>query len=276
MRRPSLILAAILAGTVIAPLSAHAQGSVVRKGVTELLEFFAKAGAKQSAKELVEIGGEKTVREIIEKAAAEGGDDLVRQVVVLAKNSGPRAIKALEGDPALMTKALRSLPGEKMADAVIEASRQPQLMAKLVRTHGDDVLAAAARHPGIGTQVIDEFGGAGLKATKELTTEEVITLAKAKGFHELPRAAQGKFISLLDRDPKAVTNLLLLAGGGTAILMSVDLVNKLERQLVGKDGKSGPLIQPIVTYSWIVGGVLAAVLAFYAALKLRGVWRNTK
>jgi hypothetical protein len=276
MRCSSLVLAGIVATTTIIPLPAQAQSSIVRKGVSELVEFFTKAGARQSAKELAEIGGEKAVREVIEKAAAEGGDDLIRQIVSLAKSSGPRALKALEGDPALMTRALRSLPEGKVADAVIEASRQPALMAKLVRVHGDDVLTASARHPGIGTKVIDEFGGAGLKATKDLTTDEVISLAKVKGFRELPQAVQGKFMALLDRDPKAVMNLLLLTGGGTAIILSADLVNKLEGQLVGKDGKPGPIIRPIITYSWIIGGMLAAAIAAYVAIKLWGAWRKTK
>jgi hypothetical protein len=272
MRRVSKLIAAVLIVIVFAPDSVRAQGGLARKAVTELIDIF----SKRSAKEFAEIGGEKAVREVLEKAATEGGDDLVRQVVTLGKNNGPRALKALEGDPSLMTKALRSLPEEKITDAVIEASRQPSLMAKLVRAHGDDVLAASARHPGIGTQVIDEFGGAGLKAAKELSTNEVLLLAKIKGFQELPQAVQGKFISLLDRDPRAVTNLLRLAAGGTAIVLSADFVNKLEDEMFGKDGKPGRMTQTMVTYSWIGGGVLVAALAAYASIKLWGVWRKTK
>ncbi len=275
MKPSALISAVILAAIFFVPVSARAQGSLVRKGGTELLEWFAGSGAKQSARELAEIGGEKTVREVLEKAAASGGDDLVRQVVALGKSSGPRALKALEGDPALMTKALRGLPEGKMADAVIEASRQPALMAKLVRAHGDEVLSASAGHPGIGMQVIDDFGGAGLKAAKELGTDEVLVLARTKGFRELPQAAQGKFISLLDRDPRAVTNLLRLAAGGTAIVLTADFVNQAEVKLLGKDGEAGPLVQPMVTFAQIIGGVLAAALAGYASIKLWGVWRKT-
>jgi hypothetical protein len=147
-------------------------------------------------------------------------------------------------------------------------------MAKLVRSHGNDVLTASARHPGIGTQVIDEFGTAGLKATKDLGTKDVITLAKAKGFRELPKAAQGKFLSLLDRDPKAVVNLLLLAGGGTVIVLTADFVNKAEEKLIGKKGETGPLIGPMVTFARIIGGILAAALIAYASIKLWGVWRR--
>lgn len=275
MKSSILRLTTILLVVLFTPSAIYAQGGLVRKAVTELVEFFAEAGAKQSAKELAEIGGEKTVREVLEKAATQGGDDLVMQVVSLGKSSGPRALKALDGDPALMTKALRSLPEGKVADAVIEASRQPSLMAKLVRAHGDDVLTASSRHPGIGTQVIEEFGNAGLKATKDLGTDEILVLARTKGLRELPQAAQSKFISLLDRDPRAVTNLLRLAAGGTAIVLSAELVNNFEDEIFGKDGKPGRLTQTMVTYSWIGGGILAAALAAYAFIKLWGVWKKT-
>lgn len=276
MKHSTVATALLLAGLALSPITAHAQGSIVRKVVTELVEFFAGAGAKQATKELAEIGGEKAVREVIEKAATQGGDDLVRQVVSLGKSSGPRALKALEADPALMTKALRTIPDGKVADAVLEASRQPALMAKLVRSHGDEVLTASARHPGIGTQVIDEFGGAGLKAAKELGTDDVLVLARTKGFRELPETAQRKFVTLLDRDPRAVTNFLILAGGGTAIVMTADFVNKLEDEVFGKDGKPGRLTQPMIFYSWVIGGVLVAALVGYATIKLWGVLRHTK
>lgn len=275
MKRPSHILLAILLGWVFLPTCAHAQDVLARRAVTELIEGYAESWAKQFDKDLVEIGGENTLREVIEKAAAEGGDDLVRQVVALGKSSGPRAIKALEGDPALMTKAIRGLPDGTVADAVIEASRQPALMAKLVRAHGKDVLTAAARHPGIGTQVIEEFGVAGLKATRNLSTEEVILLAKVKGFSELPKASQGKFIFLLDRDPRAVTNALKQVAGGTAIVLSADFIKEIEKVIFPEDGKAWLLINPPVTYSWVIGGVLVAVLAAYASTKLWGEgWRR--
>jgi hypothetical protein len=175
-----------------------------------------------------------------------------------------------------MAKALRAVPDAKVADAVLEASRQPALMAKLVRSHGDEALTASARHPGIGTQVIDEFGGAGLKAAKELGTDDVLVLARTKGFRELPEAAQRKFVGLLDRDPRAVTNFLILAGGGTAIVMTADFVNKVEAEVLGKDGKPGRLTQPLVFYSWVIGGVLVVALLGYATIKLWGVLRHTK
>jgi hypothetical protein len=268
-------LAALLLVVLFTPSTVHAQGGLARKAVTELVEFFAETGAKKSAKELIEIGGEKTVREVIEKAAAEGGDDLVRQVVALSKSSGPRALKALESDPALMAKALKGIPEGKVTDAVIEAARNPSLMVKLVRAHGDEVLTASARHPGIGTQVIEEFGGAGLRATKELGTDEVLVLARTKGFRELPEAAQCKFVTLLDRKPREVANFLMLAAGGTGIILTADVVKKIEDDVFGKDGKGGRLTKTMVFYVWLAGGIFSAFFIGYAGIKLWGVWHKT-
>lgn len=273
MKHPRMFIALVAASLFFTLLPAHGQGGMVRKGVTELIEVFTKSGARESAKELAELGGETAVREVLEKAARQGGDELVGQVVALGKSGGARALKVLDADPALMAKALRGLPEGKLADSVIEAARNPELMARLVRTHGDEALTAAARHPGIGGEVIETFGASGLKATRELGTDQVIVLAKTKGFRELPAAAQRKFLGLLDQNPRAVTNLLKLAAGGTAIVLTVDFVNKLEAEMFGEGGR---LVRPMITYSWVIGGLIVAVLAGYAAIKLWGVWRVTR
>jgi hypothetical protein len=266
MKYPLSLITVIVLTILSSATPAYAQGGMVRKGVTELIEYFTKSGAKQSAKELAEIGGEKAVQEVLEKAAKEGGDELVGQVVSLSKRGGPRTLQALGPDPALMTKALRGLPEGQLADSVIETARNPALMAKLVRSHGDEAIVAAARHPGIGTQVIDEFGEAGLKATRELGTDQVIVLAKTKGFRDLPAAAQQKFVGLLDRDPRAVTNLIKLARAGTVIVLTADFVNKLEAEILGKGGR---LTKAMVFYGWVTGGVLVAALALYLWIKIR-------
>jgi len=244
----------------LAPATVHAQASLARKAAAELVEAFGEAGARHSAREAAEFGGERAVREVLEKAAVQGGDKLVRQVVNLGKTQGPRALRAIQGDPALMTRALTSLPEGRMAAAVGEASRQPALMAKLVRTHGDEALAAAARHPGVGAKVIDDFGAGGLRAARELGTDEVLVLAKTRGFRELPLAAQRKFAGLLDQNPRAVSNFLKLAAGGTAIVLTVGFVNQLEAELFGEGGR---LAAPLITYSWIAGAVLVAALAVF-------------
>lgn len=273
MKHHRMFIALVAASLFSTLLPAQGQGGMVRKGVTELIEAFSKSGARESAKELAELGGETAVREVLEKAARQGGDELVGQVVALGKSGGARALKVLDADPALMAKALRGVPEGKLADSVIEAARNPELMARLVRTHGDEALTAAARHPGIGGEVIETFGSSGLKATRELGTDQVIVLAKTKGFRELPTAAQRKFLGLLDQNPRAVTNLLKLAAGGAAIVLTVDFVNQLEAEMFGEGGR---LVRPMITFGWIIGGLIVAALAGYAAIKLWGVWRFTR
>jgi len=276
MNRRALIPLLLASLFALWPTGVRAQGALVRKSLTELIEVFTKAGTKQSARELAEIGGERAVREVLEKAALQGGDELVASVVAVAKAGGPRTLTAIGSDPALMTRALQALPEGRVADAVIEASRQPALMSMLVRAHGDDVLAASAKHPGVGAQVIDEFGGAGLKATKTLGTDEVILLVKTKGFRELPVAAQSRFLGLLERNPRGVTNFLKLAGGGAAIMLTADFVNKAEEKLLGEAGKDGPMVAPMVATGRALGVLLVVALGGYAAIKLWGVWWRTR
>ena len=249
------------------PGESHAQSGMAVKAVRELVEIFTKSGAKTAERELAEIGGEKTLKEVIEKAAAQGGDDLVKQVESLAKKNGPRAIKAVETDPALMTEAIKLLPENQLNDVIAEAARNPSLMTKLVRSHGVEVLTVSARHPSIGTQVVDEFGEAGLKAAKQLDTDGMVALARTKGFRELPDSAKRKFTSLLDRKPREVANFLR-PENGVGIALTAKLVDKIAQALF--------FYWLFSDYKGLIVGIVAAALAGYAAIKLWCVWEKTK
>lgn len=256
--------------------SACAQAALVRKPVVEILEYFAKKGGGQGLKELEEAGGEKAVREIVERATKQGGDDLARQVVTLTRKQGSRALEAVSADPAAMVKALKSVPEDQLVSVVAESARHPDLMAKLVRTHGDEVLLASTRHPGVGMQVIEEFGAGGLKAANTLGTDKMLILGRTRGFGQLPEASQKTLSGLLNRSPLEVVNALIIIGGGTAIVLTADKVNKILDMLIGTHDKPGPIIEPVVTYSWMIGGCLVAILMAYSGIKLWGVWQVTR
>lgn len=259
------------------PAPASAQVATVAKVVRELVEQFAMAGSEKMAKDLADMGGEKAVQEVIEKAARQGGDELVQQVAVIARRSGPRSLKALEADPALMIKALHGVPNGKIASVIAETARRPELMARLVRAQGDDVLLASTRHPGVGTKIIDEFGEAGLVAAKKLETGDVIILAKTKGFPELPNSAKQQFLDLLRENPQKVAKaLVVLAVGGTAIVLTADVVDRIADTILGTPDAPGPMVKPIVTTVWVVGAVLAAALVAYMTIKIWGVAQRTK
>lgn len=255
---------------------ACAQTALVRKPVIEILEYFAKKGGGQGLKELEQAGGEKAVRDIVELATKQGGDDLAQQVVTLTRNQGSRALEALSADPSVMVKALKSVPEDQLVGVVAESARHPDLIAKLARTHGDAVLLASSRHPGVGMQVIEEFGAGGLKAANILDTDKMLVLGRTRGFNQLPEASQKTLSGLLDRNPREVVNALMILGGGTAIVLTTDKVNKIADIVIGTRDKPGPMIEPVVTYSWIFGGCLVVILLAYAGIKLWGVWNVTR
>jgi hypothetical protein len=255
---------------------ASAQAALVRKPVVEILEYFAKKGGTQGLKELEQAGGEKAVLEIVERATKQGGDELAQQVVTLTRKQGARALEAVGADPAVMVKALKSVPEDRLVSVLAESARRPDLMAGLVRTHGDEVLLASARHPGVGVQVIEEFGAGGLNAAKSLSTDKMLVLGRTHGFGQLPEASQKTLSGLLNRSPLEVVNALKIIGGGTAIVLTVDKVNKIADMLIGTPDKPGGIIAVVETYSWVFGGCLVAVLLGYAGIKLWGVWQVTR
>jgi hypothetical protein len=255
---------------------ASAQVALVRKPVVEILEYFAMKGGTQGLKELEEAGGEKAVLEIVERATKQGGDELAQQVVTLTRKHGVRALEAVGADPALMVKALKSVPEDRLVSVVAESARHPDLMAKLVRTHGDEVLLASARHPGVGVQVIEEFGAGGLNAAKSLSTDKMLMLGRTKGFGQLPEASKNTLLGLLNRSPLEVVNALAIIGGGTAIVLTADKVDQIGDIVIGTANKPGRIIAVGETYSWVLGGCLVAVLLGYAGIKLWGVWQVTR
>jgi hypothetical protein len=255
---------------------ASAQAALVRKPVVEILELFANKGGTHGLKELEQAGGEKAVLEIVERATKQGGDELAQQVVTLTRKQGARALEAVSADPGVMVKALKSVPGERMVSVVAESARHPDLMAKLVRTHGDEVLLASARHPGVGVQVIEEFGAGGLNAAKSLSTDKMLMLGRTKGFGQLPEASKNTLLGLLNRSPLEVVNALAIIGGGTAIVLTADKVNQIGDIVIGTANKPGRIIAVGETYSWVLGGCLVAVLLGYAGIKLWGVWQVTR
>lgn len=255
---------------------ACAQSALVRKPIIEILDYFTKKAGGQGLKELEQAGGEKAVREIVELATKQGGDDLARQVVTLTRKQGSRALEAMSADPAVMVKALNSVPEDRLLSVVTESARRPALMAKIVRTHGDEALLASARHPGVGAQVIEEFGAGGLQAAKTLDTDKMLILGRTRGFDQLPEASQKTLSGLLNRSPQEVVNALIIIGSGTAMVLTADKVNKIADIVIGTADKPGPIIEAVVTYSWIIGGCLVAALLGYAGIKLWGVWHITR
>lgn len=271
MRAPIFLTLCIIFGWALTPSIASAQSPVVKKGVTEVLEILTRSGGKNATEELAEYGGERAIRELVEKVAMEGGEQLVGEVVALAKSQGPRVIKAIEADPVVMTRALRSIPEDKIAGSLAESMRNPGLIAKLTRRHGAEALELSASHPGVGAKVIDEFGESGLKAARALETEDMITLAKVKGLNDLPSTSRRDFLETLGRNPKGVNQAIKVAAAGTALVLTADFVTRLKEETLGETGRFN---RQSNTLLWSVVALIVAVFGGYAGIKLWGVWKN--
>src|SRR5580704_11934145 len=208
---------------IAAPRSAiHAQeGTLVRTAAKEAVELFAgqaeRQGAKTVAKELTEFGGETAVREVFEQVAKESGEEGVKSLIQLSKSYGLDAIRAAKVAPRLTTLAERVSP--ELAPSALEA---------------------AAKHPGVGVEVVDKLGVAGVKASERYNTDAIIQLAKsteAKSIAALPAAEKTGLLrrvaQFIEQHPKTV---LGAAGLGLFIRYKDDLLGDKGEIVLGPDG----------------------------------------
>ena len=114
----SIIILALALSLIAFPSSTFAQATLVRKPVTEILEYFTKKSGTQGLKELEQIGGERAVREVVEKAIAEGGEAAGEQVARAVSKHGVSALEAIKAEPTAMLKALGKMPDDIAAKAV--------------------------------------------------------------------------------------------------------------------------------------------------------------
>lgn len=165
---------------IVAFICAIATAPAQLAGVaTEVTEHILKKLGQSATKELAELGGEATVRTIVQKVAAEGGEASARQVAALCERFGPSALHAIKASPARITASLGKMPEDVLEAAIRAAGREPELIAKLITQYGDDALLVAAKHPGVGTQISAKLGKEGIDIAAQLPTSDAIRLARA-------------------------------------------------------------------------------------------------
>jgi hypothetical protein len=286
---------AILAATLLIAISAspvHAQeGTLVRAAAKEAVEIFAgqaeRQGAKAVATELTEFGGETAVREVFEQVAKETGEEGVKRLVQLSKSYGLDAVRAAKVAPRLTTLAEGVSP--ELAPSALRALLRPEeraLLEPLSNELATGALEAAARHPGVGVQVVDELGVAGLKASKQYSTDAIIQLVKspeAKSIAALPTAQKTGLLErvaqFIEQHPKTV---LGAAGLGLFIRYKDELLGDKGEVVIGPDGT--PIYVPktgILERSsnrileWLLPTV-AAIIGLWGANRLFWAWRWSK
>jgi len=280
----------LMIATPASPIHAQ-EGTLVRAAAKEAVEFFAgqaeRQGAKAMAKELTEFGGETAVREVFEQVAKESGEEGVKTLVQLTKSYGLDAIRAAKVAPRLTTLAERVSP--ELAPGALRALLRPEERAVLERVGGElapSALEAAARHPGVGVEIVDKLGVAGVRASERYDTDAIIQLAKsteAKSIAALPAAEKTGLLrrvaQFIEQHPKTV---LGAAGLGLFIRYKDDLLGDKGEIVLGPDGR--PMYVPktgIIERSsnrileWLLP-IVATVIGLWGANRLFWAWRWSK
>jgi hypothetical protein len=177
----------------------------------------------------------------------------------------------------------------EFAPGALRALARPEERAVLAKIDAEllpGALEAAARHPGVGAQVVDELGLAGVRASQRFDTDAMIQLARsaeARQIAAMPMAERKGLIAsmaqFIEKHPKTVF--------GTAALA---LFVRYKDEILGGKGQIeiGPDGQPVFVPKtglvertanrmlvWILP-VIAAIIGLWGANKIFWAWRWSK
>jgi hypothetical protein len=295
---PPFVIALMLAllAPVFAPSIARAQAQVAKEVIETAVEQIFKQTGKQGLRELTEMGGREAVEDLMQQSAREGGEQLVRKVTQYGLDEGPAALRAIRTSPAKMVEALDGVSPELRSSAISAVAREPQAMLPLVRQYGAPALEVAARHPGVGEQVVEKLGQDGIQLGKQLTTDQSIVVARhADEIAALAPPQRSAVVQQILRSPGKVLDYLETHPRVLRTAAGVGIVLAIKDQIIGDGGAShilgdGRIITtpghpglierilpaslaflstPIAIVAWIVGVALAGWLS----IQLWGAWR---
>jgi hypothetical protein len=255
-----------------------AQGALVAKAATEIVEAMAKKSSVTAAREIAELGGEVAVRELLQEAEKQGGEALVRKVALLAGRHGSVALQATKGAPRIVAEAIEKLPQELAENGLRAVAREPLVMQKLITETGQEALEAAAKHPGIGGQIAAKLGREGAEVAAKASDDAARALARhaddlakvasseRSAFLQMMKTAPEKCLAFLGKHPVGTLTAAVVASflmNPDAYLGSADQPGFIER--IAKEPAR-----------WL-GMVAAALLAIWGLTKiLLGVRASAK
>jgi hypothetical protein len=287
--RNALVLAIASALVVSATAPARAQeATLARTAAKEVLEILSTQTEQQGVKKLAEFGGEAAVRETMEQVARETGEEGVVNVVRLSKSYGIDAVKAAKAAPKMTVNFIDRVSPD-LAPGALRALARPEERAVLAKLDSELVpgaLEAAARHPGVGAEVVDKLGAAGVRASQRFDTDAMIQLARspdAARVAALPVAERKGVVTaitnFIEKHPKTI---LGAAGLGLFVTYKDDILGGKGEIVIGPDGK--PMYIPATgiaervtnrTLVWVLP-VVAAIVGLWGANKLYWAWRWSK
>jgi len=289
----------IIALCILTPIMANAQASGALMTAKELIKELIQKGGQQGARELMELGGETLAREALEKAAQEGGEKLVQKLAAQTLEHGAALLKVAKQSPLKFVSAFDELTPAMQKAAAQAITREPDLMARLFSNVGKEALIAAARHPGVGTQVMDVLGREGAEALCKISTDQAIQLSKlAPKIAQVAEPQRRTLMEMIEKAPEKIMDLLekhpkvMLTGAGVASFIAakdqiigpepVDIENDENGKIkvVGKPGFIERIVQqimeplktPLSGLIWIGGVIMLA----WGCIKLWAVVRREK
>jgi len=289
------VVALLIALSFIAQ-PARSQIAIAREVVENAVEQIFKQASKQGVRELTEMGGRTAVQEVLEQSAREGGEQLVRKVTQYGIEEGPLALRAIGRSPGKIVEALDGMAPELRGAALQALERDPQALMPLVRQYGSSAMEVAARHPGVGEQVVAKLGGDGINLGRQLTTDQSIILARhADEIAHLAPAERAGVVRAIQRAPARVLDfleshpkiLLTTAGVATVVAMKDQLIGDggvskvlADGRVITTPGHPG-LIERILPTSLkflstpltILVSVIGAGVAGWFAIHLWSAWR---
>lgn len=301
------VLAALVA-TVVGvdggPREASAQAGVLRKPVQEMVEALGRAalgdGGRRAAQELASMGGEATVRRIVERTLREGGEDAVHNLVRLTRAHGPDTLRAADNAVSIprLAQALGSLPDSAVGPALrrLGAGAEGRALARLADQHGASVLRAEVAHPGIGGRMVGALGVDTAAMIGRLPSDQAMHLARhAEDIARLPASQKegvlrilhqdaGNMIRFMGRFAEQNPGKVLFTGAATTIILAnSERILGGEEIFIDSDGLPIPvtrqglperIINPMLEQVLrTILPILALGLAIWLGIKLWFAWR---
>jgi len=178
-------------------LSNPCEAGVASKAVREAWEYLARTAAREIAEE----GGQALLKRKFKTIVSKYGDE----VIPVIKKVGPRGINIIE---KYGNTALKSM-GKYGDEAFLVLRRNAGEVVPLVKRYGDDVMEACIKHPGVGKNLVAEFGEKGIMVARKTSSQQAIKFLRMKSqikgakkttkILELVEKYGGKVIDHLDK-----------------------------------------------------------------------------
>ncbi len=268
-------------------------GGIAAKGAREIMEMIAEKGSREALQELSESGGKKALRESAKKTTLETGNDSVRKMLHFAGTADVSPLKKIGCSPALFSEALDALPEELVERALRSLRRDPERMGRLVSRYGSKGLEVAAKHRGVGADIVEKLGNDGVRMAADITEDHAVTLARhADDIAALPPESRNRVVDAIVSAPVRVLDFLenhpriLHTGAGVATILSLkdDLIGREEESSTGPDGSAtyrrlGLLDRVLDRFETPLSSlilVVSLVLSAWGAVKVWGVYRRER